>query len=394
MLKKIIYLTLASAIVCTFSCKKTDDTKVLNSTDAENTVSTAGDKVASSIVALQNDPSTLAVKSLSNYPLNSINGMAQALTKTFVAAANVNSQESAQAVYVNLKSANALDPGMQSSGGIYTYNFTTHEFDRVASTTVIEFHYPANSADSINKVNSAVLSISNILTDSLVTNQTIGNYTYTSVKKEPKTINATLTISGNQVASYSFSGTYDASLNPTNISSNLTLGKFSWVVNYTLTSTSIVFNQTLQQSGTTFLGYGLNSTGDFSSLNAINDSNSYQKINTITYWIQVGNLKLNFNADFASNRTAIANMAQSKTAPTVDQEVALLSKVFTATLLDINNNNAIVGTGVIFNNSGTLDVEVKTSDKTLTVDQFFSAFMAKIEASLPSNYLNIVGQGI
>lgn len=194
-------------------------------------------------------------------------------------------------------SIDSISGVMGELGGVYTYSSSTGTFNRVASSSKIEFLFPIGYSTT----NNGKLTIDNLTVKAGVTQPV----------ELPKSLDFKLTKATSTLLSFNFSAAYDAHDVPSSWSTTLTFlegYKFTQSMSNTTTDVSWQFAYSFENEN--LLSGKFSSKGNFSydALNKTEEMSEEDMIDQVldnaNAWVQLGNLKMTGLVDVNKFMTA------------------------------------------------------------------------------------------
>jgi hypothetical protein len=143
--------------------------------------------------------------------------------------------------------------------GIYTWNPQTGEWTKTASTSKLEFLFPANEKATTNNASLTASSVAS--TVKIVVNDETGEEMYL-----PSSVTASLTIDGNTVGKYDALAVYvNGKPEPTEVSYKLTLNEFVFENSAKRTS-PVSVTSSFSKNGKNIISFNIGSTADIDNL--------------------------------------------------------------------------------------------------------------------------------
>lgn len=166
--------------------------------------------------------------------------------------------------------------------GTHTWSATTEQFDFVAGGDKIIMKFPAAEGTSSNN---AVLTISDYKGKN-VPNPVDPEYT----GDLPVNLLMNIAVDGNKVLDYSFKADYNASGEPTSMSSILTLAPFSYEIKFSNDTKKAAADYTLKKGSDVLVAMGMGSDGNFSDVENAADPGSV--VHNASAYFQLMNIKI------------------------------------------------------------------------------------------------------
>jgi hypothetical protein len=323
-MKKLSFLIFILAVnVMLFSCKKSNNeaenpsTLVYGDLDStKNQVTTNAEQAITEVEEFSDEDALDAAASfdslLSQSGTSQV-GQVQALKTLSLVSKATRAGAGAEAITKAFRLANGSTTPLLNEWkkltAIYTWNSTKQDWDSTASSTVLQYTFPAKRGSTTNN---AVLSVSTFTTaDPILID---GEYV-----DLPTNIQATLTIDGTTYFTYSLTASYNSDGTPTSL--DITVSFRTFVFAYTLTnnSSTISVNYSFKHGDITIFDLGWGVDGKFSRANLDTASSVESVIENANAHFQIFNLRTAGVVDIAKITEAQNTIYADENSTTFDE---------------------------------------------------------------------------
>ena len=358
-MKRLVFILVAESVMITFSCKKDNkkvETKPEDSTKTvaqmKTDVANEGVKFVGELKSLNSEKGMVATVNLVQLLDGSGNNSIAKIPGNNVLFGLASYYSGKSGVSSLLKSIRADDPvnienQFNSVKGVYTYNFTTGEFDSTASSEMVVVKFPASQTSKTNHTLDGELDIS-------APQYQQGPFTYgdQTVQKMPTTFGYNLKVSDVSTASYSFIASYNTEGIPTSILNKVTVGSFSFNVSASYLTTAATVEYSIKHGDIILLAMGGNVSGNFDKAN-IDTAEVQNVISNANAYIQIMNIKAKGIINFSDLYSKVNNIQKD-----VDNKV-------------ISNDEGVTRMVNLLNTDAVLMIVYTDTNDTIAQSQFY-----------------------
>lgn len=234
---------------------------------------------------------------------------AQALTHSIKATKLLSGEKSGLSLKATSEEVIGFMEDYNKEKGVYTYNFTTGEFDKTAGNDyVIKFPIGTSTTNNgefaftgLKYITQEYVDIDNIAVE------------------QPTAFAMTLKNSTTSLMAYTFSATYNSDGFPTNLTEQLTMGNYVIYTKFTYSSSTITAEQSFKHNSKNILSCSFSTSGNFSYDNIVENGNSEDPsnqdvISSTNAMFALGNYKLQAGANWKDLKNALTNETSSEEA--------------------------------------------------------------------------------